>query len=123
MEVTLVQYATVAGHFPGVAAAAVKARPKKVNKVEVAIEEEPKEETQACAVTPRPKSKGPNRGTPPLSPVKTDPKPTEPKKTGKGSGKGKRANLSKSQKNDDSSVSLSIEEHAKGRLVQLRASG
>ena len=27
VEVTLVQYATVAGHFPGVAAASVKARP------------------------------------------------------------------------------------------------
>ena len=60
MEVTLVQHATVAGHLPGVAAAAVKAKPKNVNKVEVAVEEQPKEETQVCAVTPRPKSKGPN---------------------------------------------------------------
>ena len=33
VEVTLVQYAVVAGHLPGVAAAAVKAKPKKVNKV------------------------------------------------------------------------------------------
>ena len=57
VEVTLVQYATVAGHMPGVAAAATKVKPKKVNKVEVAQEEPPKEDTQACAVTPRPKSK------------------------------------------------------------------
>ena len=39
VEVTLVRYATVAGHFPGVAAAAVKAKPKKPNNVEVAIED------------------------------------------------------------------------------------
>ena len=78
------------GASPQVAAAAVKAKPKKVNKVEVAVEEQPKEETQVCAVTPRHKSKGPNRGTPPISPVKTDPKPPEPKKTGKGGGKGKK---------------------------------
>ena len=45
VEVTLVQYATVAGHLPGVAAAAVKAMPKKVNKVEVTCEELQKEET------------------------------------------------------------------------------
>ena len=38
--------------FPGVSAAAVKARPKQANKVEVAIEEQPKEETQACVVAP-----------------------------------------------------------------------
>ena len=90
VEVTLVQYATVAGHLPGVAAAAVKAKPKKVNKIEVAIEEQPKEEAQACAVTPRPKNKALNRGTPPVSPVKTDPKRPEPKKTGKGGGKRKK---------------------------------
>ena len=34
VEVTLVQYATVVGHLSGVSAAAVKAKPKKVNKVE-----------------------------------------------------------------------------------------
>ena len=32
VEVTLVEYATVAGRFPGVAAAVAKAKPKKVNK-------------------------------------------------------------------------------------------
>ena len=90
VEATLVQYATVAGRLPGVAATAVKAKPNRVNKVEIAIEEQPKEETQASVVTPRPKSKGPNWSTPPISPVKTDPKPPEPKKTGKGGGKGKK---------------------------------
>ena len=33
VEVTLVQYAAVAGHLPGVAAAAAKVKPKKVNSV------------------------------------------------------------------------------------------
>ena len=32
VEVTLIQYATVAGHFPGVTAALVKPKPKKINK-------------------------------------------------------------------------------------------
>ena len=78
VEVTLVQYAT--------AAAAVKAKPKsRANKVEVAVEEQAREETQACAVTPRPKRNlGANRGATPASPVKTDSKPTEPKRTSKG---------------------------------------
>ena len=58
VEVTLIQYATVAGHFPGVTAASVKPKPKKANKVEVAMEEQPKEETQASATTPKPKAKG-----------------------------------------------------------------
>ena len=91
VEVTLVQYATVAGHFPGVAAATVMAKRKKANTVEVAVEEPPKDEPQACAVTPRPKSnlKGPNRSATPASPVKTDSKSPEPKKASKGGGKGK----------------------------------
>ena len=90
VEVTLVQYATVAGHLPGVAAAAVKAKPKKVNKVEVTHEEPSKEVVQACAVTPRARRKGPNRSAPPLSPVEDDLKTPEPKKVGKGGGKGKK---------------------------------
>ena len=65
VEVTLVQCATVAGHLPGDAVAAVKVKPKKVNKVEVTQEEPPKKDVQACAVTPRAKSKGPNRSAPP----------------------------------------------------------
>ena len=84
------QYATIAEHLPGVAAGPVKEKPKRVNKVEVAIEEQPQEDKQACVVTPRPKSKGPNRSAPPVSPVKTDPNLPEPQKTGKGGGKGKR---------------------------------
>ena len=47
--------ATVAGHFPAVTASSVKPKPKKAN----AVEESPKEETQANATTPKPKAKGP----------------------------------------------------------------
>ena len=39
VEVTLIQYATVAGHFPGVTDASVKPKPKKVNRAEVTPEE------------------------------------------------------------------------------------
>ena len=39
LEVTLIQYATVAGHFPGVNASSVKPKPKKANKVEVTTDE------------------------------------------------------------------------------------
>ena len=49
VEVTLTQYAAVAGRFPGVTAASAKPRPKKASQVEVAVEEQPKEETQANA--------------------------------------------------------------------------
>ena len=66
VEVTLI-LATIAGRFPGVAAASAKA---KRNKVEVAVEEQPKEEPQAHAIAPRPKNKGQSRGSPPTSPPK-----------------------------------------------------
>ena len=59
VEATLIQYATVAGHFPSATAASVKAKPKKANKVEVPTEEA-KSETQANAtgpITPKPKAK------------------------------------------------------------------
>ena len=79
VEVTLVQYATVAGRFPG-AAAAAKAKPRKVSKAEVTVEEQPIEEPQACAVTPSAKSKGPSRGSPAASPPKADHKPPEARK-------------------------------------------
>ena len=61
VEVTLMQYAIVARHFPGVTASSVTPKPKKVNKVEVATDEPSKGETQVNATTPttpRPKSKG-----------------------------------------------------------------
>ena len=64
VEVTLIQYATIAGHFRGVTASSVKPKPKKVNKVEVAPEESINE-TQANATTPttpRPKAKGQAKG-------------------------------------------------------------
>ena len=93
VEVTLIQYATVAGHFLGVTAASVKPKPKKVNKAEVTPDEQTKEETQANATvptTPKPKAKGQARGTSQTSPAKVENKPPETKKGGKGGGKGKR---------------------------------
>ena len=59
--VTLIQYATVAGRFPGVTASSVKTKPKKANKDEVPPEEPTKGEPQVNATTPttpRPKPKG-----------------------------------------------------------------
>ena len=95
MEVTLIQYATVAGHFAGVTASSVKPKPKKASKAEETLEESPKEETQANAttpITPKPKAKGQARGTSQTSPAKVQAKPPEAKKGGKGGGKGKRGN-------------------------------
>ena len=42
VEVTLIQYATVAGHFPGVTASSVKPKPKKANKAEVPVKSHPR---------------------------------------------------------------------------------
>ena len=59
VEATLIQYATLAGHFPSANASSVKAKPKKANKVEIPAEDS-KGETQANATvptTPRPKPK------------------------------------------------------------------
>ena len=92
VEVALIQYATVAGHFPEVTASSVKPKPKKINKAEVTPEESTKEETQANATaptTPKPKAKGQARGTSQTSPAKVETKPPEVKKGGKG-GEGKR---------------------------------
>ena len=92
VEVTLIQYATVAGHFPTATAASVKAKPKKANKVEVSTEEV-KNETQANAtgpITPRPKPKSQPKNTAQPTPPKTEPKPQEQGKGGKSAGKGKR---------------------------------
>ena len=76
VEVTLVQYATVTWYLPGVAAANTKVKRKKVNKVEVTQEEPPKEEPQAHATMPRPKSKRSNRSSPPI-PTKDPSKASE----------------------------------------------
>ena len=92
VEATLIQYATVAGHFPSATVASVKAKPKKANKVEV-TPEELKGETQANAtgpVTPRPKPKAQPKNAVTSTPPKTEPKPPEQSKGGKGAGKGKR---------------------------------
>ena len=114
VEVTLAQYATVTGRFPGVAAAAMTTKPKRANKAEVVVDEQPKEEPQACAVTPRPKNKGSSRGSPPTSPAKAERAP----EAKKGGGKGKRSqNL---DKKSGSNIALhSTEVCAKARSLQL----
>ena len=93
VEVTLVQYATVAGHFPGVNASSVKPKSKKANKVEVTSNEPNGGEPQINAVTPttpRPKPKAQPKANPQSTPAKVENKPPEAKREGKGSGKGKR---------------------------------
>ena len=96
VEATLIQYATIAGHFPSANASSVKAKPKRANKVESPTEDS-KGEPQANATvptTPRPKPKAQPKSSaqpvPMISPPKTEAKPPEQKKGGKGNGKGKR---------------------------------
>ena len=92
VEATLIQYATVAGHFPAATAASAKAKPKRANKVEIPTEEV-KNETQANAtgpITPRPKPKAQPKNVAQPTPPKVEPKPQETNKGGKGTGKGKR---------------------------------
>ena len=92
VEVTLIQYATVARHFPGVTASSVKPKPKKVNKAEVAPEESIKTETQANATTPttpRPKAKGQAKGASQISPAKVESKSPDARKGGQGGDKGR----------------------------------
>ena len=91
VEVKLIQYATVAGHFPSVSASSVKPKPKK--KVEVTSDEPSKGEAHINATTPntpRPKPKAHPKAYPQGTPTRVEPKPPENKKEGKGSGKGKR---------------------------------
>ena len=92
VEVTLIQYASVAGHFPGVTASSVRPKTKKANKVEVVPDEHNKGDVQANATTPttpRPKPKAQPKGNSQSSPVKVDTKPPDAKRGGKGGGKGK----------------------------------
>ena len=89
---TLIQYATVAGHFPGVSASSVKPKPKKANKFEV-TSDEPKGDVQVNATTPttpRPKPKAQAKASPQATPPRVENKPPEARREGKGSGKGKR---------------------------------
>ena len=65
VEVTLIQYATVARHLPGVAAAAAaaaaaKVKPKRANqKEQTKLSSEPaKEDAQVCAVKPKSQEQG-----------------------------------------------------------------
>ena len=92
VEVTLIQYATVAGPFPGVSASSVKPKPKRVNKLEVAPDEPAKEDTQINATTPvapRKKPKAQVKGNSQSSPAKVESQPPDAKKGGKAGGKGK----------------------------------
>ena len=92
VEVTLIQYATIAGHFPSANASSVKAKPKKVNKAEIPVED-PKGEPQVNATvptTPKPKAKAQAKSNAQPTPPKMEAKPPEQKKGGKGNGKGKR---------------------------------
>ena len=116
VEVTLIQYATVAGHFPGVNASSVKPKPKKANKVEITSDEPSKGETQINATTPttpRPKPKAQPKASPQTTPAKVESKPPETKKEGKGSGKGKRGRSEPRVERGSSSASISLEEHVK----------
>ena len=93
VEVTLIQYATVAGHFPGVAVSSVKPKPKRANKLEIAPDEPVKGDTQINATTPttpRPKPKAQPKGNSQNSPAKVESKPLDAKTGGKGGGKGNR---------------------------------
>ena len=93
VEVTLIQYATVAGHFPGVNAASVKPKPKRANKVEVTSDEPSRGDAQVNAAnptTPKPKPKAQAKASPQATPTKVEGKPPGAKKDGKGGGKGKR---------------------------------
>ena len=75
-EVTLIQYATIAGDFPSANASSVKAKPKRVNKAEIPMED-PKGEPQVNATvpaTPKPKAK---------AQAKNNAQPTPPKIEGK----------------------------------------
>ena len=92
VEVTLIQDATVAGHFPGVNAASVKPKPNKANKVEVTSDEPSRGDTQVNAAnptTPKPKPKAQTKASPQATPAKVEGKPPGAKKDGKGGGKGK----------------------------------
>ena len=96
VEAALIQYATIAGHFPNANASSVKARPKRSTKVDLPAEES-RGEPQANATvptTPRPKPKAQPKSNaqpvPMISPLKAEAKPSEQKKGGKGNGKGKR---------------------------------
>ena len=121
VEATLIQYATIARHFPSANASSVKAKPKRANKVELAAEDS-KGETQANATvptTPRPKPKAQPKSSaqpvPMIIPPRTEAKPPEPKKGGKGNGKGKRGR-SESRPEKRKQASISIGDHANGEI-------
>ena len=92
VEVTLIQYATIAGHFPSANASSAEAKPERVSKTEIPMED-PKGEPQVNATvptTPKPKAKAQAKSNAQPTPPKIEAKPPDQKKGGKGNGKGKR---------------------------------
>ena len=118
VEATLIQYATVAGHFPSAAAASVKAKPKRANKVEVPAEEV-KSETQANAtgpITPRPKAKVQPKNAAQPTPPKTQQKPPEQNKAARALVKVSEDVLSLDLRSATNSASTSSEETVNGEI-------
>ena len=113
VEVTLIQYATVAGHFPGVNASSVKPKPKKANKVEI-TSDEPKGEIEVSATTPttpRPKPKAQPKASPQATPTKVEKQNRlKSRKKAREVERGSAGNLNPVWKRESSNASISLEE-------------
>ena len=96
VEATLIQYATIAGHFPSANASSVKAKPKRANKVESPAEDS-KGEPQANAIVP------------------TTPRP-KPKAQPKGNGKGKRGRSESRPERRKQQCIYFFRDHANGEI-------
>ena len=89
VEVALIQYATVAGHFPGVAVSSVKPKGQTSLKWHLTnLTSQTRKSMQQCLPHPRPKPKAQLKGNSQNSPAKMESKPVDAKKGGKGGGKG-----------------------------------
>ena len=117
VEVTLVQYATVAGHLPEVAAAAVKAKPTRASQAEVVVKNSQSKKHKRALLHQDPKAKDPT-GAPLLlvllRPIESH---QSQSRLAREVEKGKGANLSKGQRSEDNSISPSIEERARGEIT------
>ena len=116
VEVTLIQYAIVAGHFLSVNASSVKPKSKKANKVEITSDEPSKGEPHINATTPttpRPKPKAQPKAYPQGTPAKVEPKLPENRKV-KVVGKGSVGSPNPEWKRESNSASTSLEVHVKG---------
>ena len=112
VEATLIQYATVAGHFPGVNASSVKPKPKKANKVEI-TSDEPKGDMQANAATPTTPRAKPKAQAKASLQAKVENKPPETRKEARVVGKESVENLNLVWKRGNSNAFTSLEEHVK----------